>query len=141
MARPTTGPGLIDGCDGSAQARERARLVLETIAGTVRVQDAAARLGVSPQRFHAIRAQALGALVAGLEPRPLGRPVTALEQDDALAAQLAQRDRRISDLEVELEIARLREELVAAGMGHRLKGLSKKRRPPPGGAGASGNPA
>ncbi len=128
MARPPTGPSIVDSAAGSDAARQRARLILETIAGTTSVQDAADALGVSPQRFHDLRRDIITATVAACEPKRLGRPTATPAVPDAAARAAAEQARRISDLEVELEISRLREELIASGLGNRLARVKKKPR-------------
>jgi hypothetical protein len=55
--RKPYGPSAVGRLAGSPQARERLRLVLETLAGTCRVQEACARLGLSEQRFDQLRTQ------------------------------------------------------------------------------------
>jgi hypothetical protein len=72
--RRPVGPELAERQEGSAEARRRMRVVLETIAGTRRVHEACEQLGVCEQRFEALRATAIRAGVAALEARPIGRP-------------------------------------------------------------------
>jgi hypothetical protein len=126
MSRPPLGPALIDRLDGgSADARTRARLILETIAGQTAVEDAAAALGVSAQRFHELRSSALEQLVAGCEPKPLGRPAQPV---DASADLARAHERQLADLRVENELLKARAELVACGLDRRLRRREKKRR-------------
>ena len=49
-------------------------LILQTLAGQTRVQQACAELGVGETRFHQLRLDALQAAVDQLELRPAGRP-------------------------------------------------------------------
>ena len=60
--------------DGSAHARRRLEAVLETIVGGMTVREACERLGIGGTAFHRMRAKALGAALASLEPKALGRP-------------------------------------------------------------------
>jgi len=101
------GPEWVAGLDGSEQARERLRVVLEVVAGQCRVFEACERLGVSEQRFYQLREEALQGAVAALEARPAGRPRrTAVEAAvDALQTQLQQR-------ELEVRLAQTREEVA-----------------------------
>jgi hypothetical protein len=94
---------------GSALARARLRAVLETLAGTCRVQDACARLGVSEQRFDQLRARVLQASLDSLEPRPAGRRPRPGPTADVAALQA-----RVTALEVELHAARVRVEIALA---------------------------
>jgi hypothetical protein len=106
--RRPAGPEYVDQLDGSALAKERLQVVLQTLAGQCRLGEACARLAMSEQRFHQIREEALRAAVAALEPKPAGRPAAATAaspQHQALQQQLEQ-------LQVELQAARLREEIA-----------------------------
>ena len=109
--RRPAGPNYVDRLPGSAQARERLRVVLETIAGRRRVTEACAILGVCPQRFHQLRESSLLAAMADLEPgtpgRPPQTPTPAQEEIDALQEQLADKD-------VELRAAQARAEIAVA---------------------------
>jgi hypothetical protein len=97
----------VAGLDGSEQARERLRVVLEVVAGQCRVFEACRRLGVSEPRFSQLRAEALQGALAALEARPAGRPRRpAVEESvDALQTQLEQR-------ELEVRLAQTREEVA-----------------------------
>src|SRR5262249_56597818 len=81
--RRPAGPELAGRLEGSAQARRRMRVVLETIAGVRRVQEACAELGICEQRFETIRAEAIRAGIAALEARPVGRPPRVLTEAQA----------------------------------------------------------
>lgn len=84
-------------------------MILETIAGTCRVREACARLGLCEQRFHQLRAEALTAALQALEPGTPGpkpqTPSPAQKQVEGLADQVA-------TLEVELAAAKAREEIA-----------------------------
>jgi hypothetical protein len=121
MARPTTGPSLIDGLEGSANAKRRARLVLETLAGLVSVDEAARQLEITPQRFHVLRDELLSRMVAEAEPKPAGRPPSVPSEDERLAAAraegAAEERRRIhGDMAFAARAAELKEELRALGI-------------------------
>jgi hypothetical protein len=107
--RKPTGPAAVERLPGSPQAHQRLRVVLETLAGTCRVQHACARLGLSEQRFDQLRTQVLQAGLASLEPRPAGRPPRP-----AVAADMAALQARVAELEIELAAARVREEIALA---------------------------
>src|SRR5215472_10840565 len=107
--RRPAGPEIVEQLQGSPQARLRLRVVLETLAGRRRVQEACQLLGIGTVRFHALRQTVLEAALAALEPRPAGRPsrdaAAQAEQVEALIGQ-------IDTLTAELEASRLREEVV-----------------------------
>jgi hypothetical protein len=107
--RRPAGPEYVDQVPGSQTAKERARIILQTLAGTLRLGEACRLLGVSPQRFHQLRAEALAGLVASLELGVPGRPPQTPSPEDeqlrALEVQLAAQD-------LELRAARAREEIA-----------------------------
>lgn len=123
MGRRSRGPKAVDHLPGSDAARQRVRLALETLSGAKTVEQAAAELGVSAQRFHEIRTEALQGAIAACEPRAAGRPPQPAPEEDPLTRALSERDQQIRDLRIELECARLREELIATGLVRRLPRL------------------
>jgi hypothetical protein len=102
--------------------------MLETISGVTSVEAAAEQLGISTQRFHDLRDELLQSTIAAAEPKPLGRPAKETSVDDQISAALAEKDRIINDLTVQIEVVRLREALAAAGMTNRFGPRQKKRR-------------
>jgi transposase-like protein len=136
--RRPIGPELTERLEGSASARRRMRVILETLAGTTRVAEACEQLGICPQRFEAIRAEAVRAGIAALEPRPAGRPTRAAERPP----EIARLEARVEQLEEELAAARVRAELAGvlpprrgrvAGKTRPRSGRAKEsRRPRPG---------
>ena len=113
--RRPSGPEYVERLGGSAAAKERLRVVLETLAGHCRVAEACARLGLSEPRFHQLRARLLQAALEGLEPRPAGRPRRA--EADARVQEL---QATIADLRVELRAAQVHEE-IALVLPHRAE--------------------
>ena len=107
--RRPAGPEYVEQLHGSEQARQRLRVVLETLAGRLRVQDACARLGIGEVRFHELRRTVLEAALAALEPRPAGRPARTSTATPAEAQALSQ---RLDELSVELAVAQLGEEIA-----------------------------
>ena len=107
--RHPSGPEFVDKLSGDAAAKERLRVVLETLAGTCRVQEACARLGLSEQRFDQLRTQVLQAGLDSLEPRPAGRRPRATPDADIAALQA-----QVTELEIELRASRVREEIALA---------------------------
>jgi hypothetical protein len=107
--RKPSGPAVVDRLPGSAVARQRLQVVLETLAGSCRVQQACARLHLSEQRFDQLRTQALQAGLASLEPQPAGRRPQPVPTADVAALQA-----RVAALEIELQATRVREEIALA---------------------------
>jgi hypothetical protein len=107
--RRPVGPEYAEQLSGSDTAKLRAKVILETIAGTCRLKEACERLGICDQRFHQLREEMMTAAVKALEPghagRPAHTPTPAEEQLVALAQQL-------QDKEVELRAAKAREEIA-----------------------------
>jgi hypothetical protein len=109
--RPPKGSGLVDGLEGSEHARERLRLVLDTMAGKLPLEEACRRLDISEARFHEMRSQCLQLAMEGLEPGVAGRPPQRVEEDAAALAALKEENQR---LRIELQAAHIREELAIA---------------------------
>jgi len=115
--RPPKGAELVDGLESSTLAKDRLKVILQTIAGELSVVDACARLNISEARFHELRGEALRAAAAFLEPKPAGRPP---QQTDAQAAETAALKEQIQELKIELRATQIREELALL-MPHVLK--------------------
>ena len=116
--RPVKGAELVDAVEASNQARERLKLILQTLAGVMTIEQAAAVAGVGRSRFQAMRQQFLARAVDLLEPKPKGhhRPEpTAAEQE------LARMREELVELKLDLKAAQIREE-IALAMPHLLKG-------------------
>jgi hypothetical protein len=107
--RKPSGPAAVARLPGSPPAHERLQAVLETLAGTCRVQEACRRLGLSEQRFDQLRTRVLQAGLDSLEPRPPGRRPRPVPAADVAALQA-----RVAELEIELRAARVREEIALA---------------------------
>lgn len=105
--RCPAGPEYVDQLDGSEPAKQRLRLILETVAGQCGIGDAARSLGVTEQRVHQLREEALQAALAELEPKPAGRPRRPAAPLDA--AELAE---QVLELEKQLRAARVRESIA-----------------------------
>jgi hypothetical protein len=107
--RPPSGPKLVNGLDGSEAAKRRLRVILETLTGQRKIDDACAELGIGKSAFNELRSRVLQGALADLEPKPRGRPKREEPVSPAdLAALKAERE----DLLQELEISYLREEVM-----------------------------
>jgi len=130
--RPPLGPGLVEGLGGSEHARERLRIILETITGGRTVAQACEALGISEAAFHKLRLKALEAALAGLEPKPAGRPAKEVTPEQARVEEL---ERELKMMELQLFASQVREE-IALAMPHlykdrkapEKKGMAQKRR-------------
>lgn len=120
MGRRADGPERVERVEGSAEAKQRARVVLEVIAGRCGVAEACARLDIETTRFEEIRQQALSAMVAGLEPKAPGRPPKVLSEEEQEIARLKE---EVQELRAAVVTAHMREELAIA-----LPLLGKRRK-------------
>ena len=160
IGRPPKGAELVDQIDGSDQARQKLRIILETLSGQKSVPQACAELGIERSRFHAMRKAFLLGAVSSLEPRGRGRPAHQVSPEQVQVEQL---QHQVEALTVDVRAAQIREELAAV-MPHLLKppqksasgktkrktkGSGKKKAPqpptpespePPASGGASGEP-
>jgi transposase-like protein len=107
--RRPAGPNYVDRLQGSALAKERLKIVLETMTGGLRVQDACTQLGICEQRFHQLREEAMRAALAGLEPGEPGRPA---RMPSPAEAQVRVLEERLADLDIELSLAKARAEIA-----------------------------
>jgi hypothetical protein len=113
--RKPSGPKLVEGLQGSAQAKTRLHVVLQTMTGQLSVAQACALLGVGTARFHELRAEVLQAALDRLEPRPSGRP-----RQEPAVGEVTALEEEIRELRIDLQAARVREE-IALAMPHLLK--------------------
>jgi hypothetical protein len=121
--RQAPGPEFVQRLQGEASAKQRLEVILQTVAGRLGVKEAAATLGITPQRLHTLRAEALRAGVDQLTPRPGGRPrQTATPEQQRIAALEAEVER----LGRELAASQLSTEIAVLLPG-RPKRLEKKR--------------
>ena len=134
--RPPLGPGLVDTLQGPDEAKRRLKVILETVAGTRTIADACAELGICEAAFHELRKQALEAAVAGLAPRPVGRPRKDADPEQRRIQEL---EAQVFLLKKDLQVAHLRQEL-AISMPHLFerrqarqaaKNAKKKKTAPP----------
>jgi hypothetical protein len=105
--RHAIGPEIAERASGSDLACRRMRVVLETIAGTKRVLEACAELGITEQRFETIRQEAIQGAVTALELKSAGRPRKATDDE-----RIAELQKRIAELEAQLQAATIRSEMA-----------------------------
>jgi hypothetical protein len=107
--RHPTGPEYVDTLEASPQAKQRAKLILQTVFNGMRVGEVCAALHICPQRFHQLRTEVLQAAVASMEVQPGGRRRRPVEPEEmvALRAELA-------ELKLALHVAQVRAEIALA---------------------------
>lgn len=126
--RRPAGPDYVDRVPGSPQAKERLRIIFKTMQGQLRVSEACQRLGISPQRFHQLREEAIRTAVAGIEPGTPGRPPQTLSPAEQQVRILEQ---RLADLEVELRLAKARAEIAVTLPAVAPEPEPEKKKPAP----------
>jgi Integrase core domain/Helix-turn-helix domain len=109
--RQPSGPEYVESLPGSEQAKQRLRVILETMTGAYGVAEACRRLDISEPRFYQLRAELLQAAIERLEPRPAGRPRQGAAE---AASDVAALEARVNELETELRAAQLRQEIAVA---------------------------
>ena len=133
--RIPVGPEVVEQLQGSEKAKERLRVILETMTGDLRIDDACARLGICEQRFRQLRAALLQAAVGILEDQPAGRPRQPEEPAETAALR-----RQLEAMQRELRAAQVREEIALALPHVAVSGAARavdrtsaspKKRPPP----------
>ena len=110
MARTSNLQTLVDKIEASPQARERAKVILLTLARRTSVQSGCCKLGMGRTRFQDLRQRMLGAAVGALEERAAGRPRSRVAQTcrslAALRRRLAGLEHELRRTQAELDIAR-----------------------------------
>lgn len=107
--RRPVGPEYADKLEGSQAAKERVKVILETMAGRLRLKEACERLGISEQRFHQLREEMMAAAVKALEPGHAGRPA---QTPSPAEAQVEALEQKLAEQEVELRAAKARAEIA-----------------------------
>jgi hypothetical protein len=98
----------------TAEARRWAAAILEVLAGLRTPMQAAEALGVSLPRYYAVELRALQGLLAGCEPRPVGRGPSPQGQLQALQQECERLRRQTTRQQVLLRVAQRTVGLPAA---------------------------
>ena len=122
--RRANGPGLVEALEGSEEAKERMRVIVETLAGHKSVQEACQKLGIGKSAFHEIRTESLQGALEKLEPKPRGRPRQEISGEQQDLERLRKENEQ---LKVRLQVAHVREELALV-MPEVLKGAEAKKK-------------
>lgn len=124
--RPNEGAELVDKTAASEEAKQRLKVIFQTMAGVFTVEEACQILGIEKSMFHKLRTRFLSGAVHLLEPKAPGRkrhlPTDAEQENQRLREEIEQ-------LRFELKAQQVREE-IGLLMPHLLKsnkvGGSKK---------------
>ena len=107
--RKPLGPALVAHLDGSAIAKERLELILETLAAQVTVVGACQILDISEAMFYKLRNRVLQVCLEDLEPKPRGRPPQLpsadAERSTELAADIVALERELAAQTLRLKLA------------------------------------
>lgn len=116
QGRTTSGSALVDKLEGSGQARERLKAILDTLGGSRKIVEVCGELGICEAMFYKLRDRFLQEAVELLEPRACGRK--PLEPE---AEEMTQLKDEVAQLKKELLGAQVREELALLGGGEEKK--------------------
>ncbi|HEV3257184.1 MAG TPA: helix-turn-helix domain-containing protein [Gemmataceae bacterium] len=115
--RKPSGPEYVERLQGSAKAKERAKVILETLAGQLSVQEACSWLGIGEAFFNRLRMRFLNGGVPALEDRPAGRRPRKVSAEEE---QIRKLETDLQQTRLDLQAAQLREE-IALTMPHLLQ--------------------
>lgn len=113
MSRPNLGLEHVEKLAGERESKARLKTILETLCGDLSVNDAAERLGVGVSRFAQLRDEALAGALESLDPRPAGRPVRAT----VVSAKVLELERELDATRRQLELERVRTQILVAMPG------------------------
>jgi len=118
------GPKLVDGLEGSPEAKKKVKVILETLLGGRSIEEACRELGIGEAAFHKMRTKALEKFVKDCEPERPGRKPLPREE----AGQVEKLEAEVKQLGRELLASRVREELAVAFpfLGKRMQERKKK---------------
>jgi hypothetical protein len=107
--RPREGAELVEKLDDcSDEARSRLKVIFQTLAGDLTVEQACAALGIGRSAFNKLRSGFIENAVELLEPRTPGRKKKIISAEQVENQSLRE---EIERLKLELEAQRLREEI------------------------------
>lgn len=115
--RPIKGSEKIESLEGSADAKARLKVIMQSISGELSVSEACKELGMEKSAFYRLREKALSGALSSLEPQEVGRPRTQQSEEQEYIEDL---EAAMQVMRIELEASRTREEL-AISMPHVLK--------------------
>lgn len=119
MSGKTSGADLLNRLEGSDQAKDWGRAILDTLSGTTTVIDAVRSLGCKEAYFYRVRGRALQAMLADLEPKTPGRKPAPPDPPTE----------RVAELEAELLHAKAALEAASTRVTLALGVPSSTRRP------------
>jgi hypothetical protein len=118
--RRTDGAKLVDRLNGSAEAKARLKMILETLSAERTAGQAGLAVGIGERRLHKLRLRALQHALSSLEFQPVGRRARQPSQDDRHIEVL---EAEVQRLRIDLRAAQIREEIALS-----IPQLLKKKR-------------
>jgi hypothetical protein len=107
--RKPTGAQLVERLEGSPHAKDRLKVILETLAGQRTIPEACDLLSIQETMFHKLRWQVLQTALGRLEPRPLGRPSHVPSPETQRIAEL---EEELQQQKAKLKAAQIHQELT-----------------------------
>lgn len=99
----------VDHLSGDRVQKQRLKVIFAVLTGELSVGRACELLGVCESRYHELRQRVLEAALQALSPQPAGRPRALQSSPEVERLRATQ-----SELERELDLMRVREELLLA---------------------------
>jgi hypothetical protein len=132
VGRKPQGAALVKPLAGSAHAKQRMILFMQTLGGACTVEAACAQLGIHQSRFFAQRAAWLQEALELLEPRSPGRPstpevVAPPSEVAALRERIEELEARAAAAEVQAELARTMPHVLRRSSLKKTKRLARRR--------------
>jgi hypothetical protein len=118
---------LVEAIEASEAARERAKVLLLTLAGQWSVQQGCERLGLSRTRLQDLRRRMLEAAVGSLEGGAAGRPPHRKPREEECIGRL---QAELASLTHELRVSRAQLDLYESGVGAVVRRRKERRLAP-----------
>jgi hypothetical protein len=103
------GPEYIDKLEGSGEAKQRFKAILDTLYGRARTLEVCAQLNISVTRFQQLREACMQGGLTAIESRPAGRP---RRTESAETEEIRMLRQRVRELEQALLESQVREEIA-----------------------------
>ena len=106
----------LDKLEGSVEAKQRFKAILDTLFAQARTLDVCAQLGISATRFQQLREACMQGGLTAIESRPAGRP---RRTESAETEEIRMLRQRVRELEQALLESQVREEIALVLPHHR----------------------
>lgn len=113
---------------GSSRAKDRLKVILETLRGSMTIPDACKLLDIREAQFHHLRHTWLQEAVELLEPRQVGRPPKQQDVGE-LTRRCVQLQAEVESLKAQVQGAQVREEIGQILTNPRVESGKKSEQP------------